>query len=523
MLRVARRRAAAVLPILFLLPSILCGQDQIQDRMFEGEACDYAGLPGFVWSGTESRHTVEEIVSYIAPVYWFSPDEPLLQGKKGAAIRMPEALPWEAKPDSPVVYYQVEEMIALAGASDRAYVPDTTDKANSMIDLSLVGALRIGYYAYFHAEAGLGAHDHDLEATEFKVVVLRSSGEYLREHSTIRCDEEMYILAVTRVTGKAHGIIWFWNVLNVDEETKFPMTLFIEEGKHAIGTDKNADGYFTPGYDVNTRVNDAWGTRDVISTWTLFSGGYQSYMTKVRYDDTRIFPPLPDDSPLTARVDSITTPGTYAVYELRPLPPASLAADDPHLYKFMSDKEVPDWPDIDQRSDLQGFVDWVEAGAAVKSLSIALRYSGDLGVTFVFPLFIVKNYEDPLSGGWLVWRMYLQDTDLRDFGAQLMYTPSASRWIDSYLATGVEWDVRNCVASNDPSGCPTDPAPGTTSTKAFFTLETGIKFRVNLGGSNLKFLTFFTDFWGLRIGVLNKGFPDITNLSYVLEFGAGSW
>ncbi len=56
-----------------------------------------------------------------------------------------------------------------------------------------------------------------------------------------------------------------------------------------------------------------------------------------------------------------------------------------------------------------------------------------------------------------------------------------------------------------------------------FVLETGIKFRVNLSGTPLKFLGFLTDFWGFRAGIKNKGFFSIDKLSYVLEFGAGVW
>ncbi len=77
----------------------------------------------------------------------------------------------------------------------------------------------------------------------------------------------------------------------------------------------------------------------------------------------------------------------------------------------------------------------------MKSLSIAYRNDGDSGLTFAFPLFIVKNFEDPLAYGFLVHRMYLKDRDLRDFGWMLNDSLSASPWIDGYFAAGVEWDV----------------------------------------------------------------------------------
>lgn len=501
-------------------------------------ACDYSSIPGVVWWGTQRRMSFQQLVSYMAPVYWFSPDEPLLEGTRGAAIRMPAALPFQEAPDAPVVYYQVKEVVTLPGTKEATITRDTIDPAATTIDLETAVLIRLGYYGYYPSEAGLGAHQHDLEAVEFKMAIVRSDGYWIQQRTNIQCDEKMYIAAVTRVTGEAHGIEWFFNVLDVDAWTVFPFHLFVEEGKHATGTDKNADGYFSPGYDVNQRVNDAWGVRDVIATGFVFSGGYQSWMTKPRTPDYRVWPPLPDDSPLLPVVaEELELVGDdFAVYELRPLPPPELGAYDKHLHRFMEDKWVPDGPKLDEKSDAEGFANWVDEGTAIRSVGVSLLYDGDLGFSWSFPFFIVRNFEDPFTGGWIVWRMYLKDTDLRDFGWQILYTPSASRWIDSYFAAGVEWDTADCVNRNLgldidlppdvltlPSGCPVDPAPGTTRTKAFFTLETGLKFRVNLGGSGIKPLLWFTDFWGVSFGVRNTGFPDITNLTYVIQFGAGVW
>jgi len=133
------------------------------------------------------------------------------------------------------------------------------------------------------------------------------------------CPEDLYLIAVSRITGKAHGLVWFWNVLDTDETASFPMHLLVEEGNHAFGTDKNGDGVFAPAYDVNVRVNDAWGVRDVIRTGMLFSGGYQSCMTKARRTERRILPPLPDDSPLRDRLAGRVEEMALAVYEIRPV------------------------------------------------------------------------------------------------------------------------------------------------------------------------------------------------------------
>ena len=483
--------------------------------------CDFSDVPGVVWWGTSPQMSLNRLASYIAPVYWFSPDEPLLRGAEGEEIMLPQVLPFEAPADRPVVYYQFDELVSVPyDALDEGVVPFTRapDPDNSIVDFEAVMTAKLSFFAYFESEVGVGAHQHDVEATEFKVFIQRSDEDYLQETSAAQCAERNYVIMVTRVSAKAHGIKWFWNVIDdVDDETRFPMFLLVEEGKHGLATDKNSDGYFTPGYDVSRYINDAWGVRDIIRGGTLFSGGYESWMMKPRQPEHRVFPPLPEDSPLVPRLarrqDSYTRGN--AVYELRPFPSSELARDDRLLYGFMRDKDVPDWPVVNERSDFEGFVDWVEEGSADRSLSIAFAVSGspnptndgDIGISFAFPLLIVKNVEAPMLGGFLVWRAYLKDDHLRDWGLMVMYTPSASRWIDTYLAMGAEWD--------------SEKIDGVWSSRSWFTLETGLKFRANISTSAVSFLGFLTNFWGLRVGIRNYGALDIKGLVYVAEIGAG--
>jgi hypothetical protein len=242
----------------------------------------------------------------------------------------------------------------------------------------------------------------------------------------------------------------------------------------------------------------------------LFTGGYQAWMTKVRRPEHRVLPPLPADSPLWPRFrQRVGDPARYAVYELRPLPAAERAGDDQGLHHFMDDKEVPGWPEMRRGQSAEDVFGWLSEGSVVKSFAVSLYVDGDLGFAFAFPLFIVKNFEDPMTGGFIVHRMYLKDDDLRDFGWMALYTPSASRWIDTYLAAGAEWDK--------------EVVNGESQTDTEFVLETGVKFRVNISTSAFKFLGVLTDFWGLRAGIKNKGFFDIDHLTYVFEFGAGAW
>jgi hypothetical protein len=479
--------------------------------------CDFSDVPGAVWWGTQSEMTVQEFVSHLAPILWFSPDEPSLNGAHGVDIATPEPFPFQTA-SGPVVYYQLKELVWSADADSIAYTPDPDDLGASVIDFESATLMVVEYYAYFAEESGLGSHQHDVEPVEFKVGVARSDGEYLRDMGHGGCEEKHYVILVTRVSGKAHGIEWFWNVVEVDQETRFPMTVLVEEGKHALATDKNGDGYFTPAYDVNVRINDAWGVRDIIRSGGLFAGGYQAWMTKIRHPADRVMPPLPADSPL--RPEGLERHAEYtsgnAVYELRPLPLTSEAeayderqGHGSHLAGFLADKEVPDAPKQKEFTSLDEAFGWVEAGSLKRSLSIALYADGDVGFSWVFPFFVVKNLNLAMSGGYIMHRMYLTGKNLSDFGWMAMYTPSASRWIDSYFAAGVEWQK----VSED----------GSSRTRSDFVLETGLKLRAQIGHSPLKFLSVLTDFWGVRFGLKNYGFFDIDQLTYVVEFGAGSF
>lgn len=460
--------------------------------------CEYAPYEQVVWHGDDPRMSIAELAAYCAPILWFSPDEPLIQGTSGVDIRMPTAFPFEEQPDAPVVYYRVREILHLPGSErESVYAHDPDDRGRATIDLSQVAGVDLTFFFYYPSEEGFGGHKHDVEATEMKIIV------WQRE----RCETCPYTLVVGLVNCKAHGVLWYDNTLDVDRETRFPMTVLVEEGKHAGCPDKNGDGYYTPGYDVNRRVNDAWGVRDVIRGGGLFSGGFESWFAKVRSDEHRVFPPLPPDSPLRERFteNGIYAP-EYAKYELRPFPHPDRAAGDATLVPFIADKGDPDWPEVDAANDLKHFGRWLTQESFVKSTSIAVRADGNVGISFVFPLFIVKNFSDPMAGGWIVNRIYLKDEKLRDFGYGLLYTTSASRWVDGYFSVGVEWDENDAGRTN-----------------AFWFAESGIKFRANIKHSPLSFMSKLTDFWGLRIGLQAGGLLPVDRWRYVIELGAGAF
>ncbi len=464
--------------------------------------CEFSEVPGIIWWGNNPKISLQDLARYCAPILWFSPDEPLLMKASGVDIRIPEPFPFEESAEGPVVYYRFRTILQWPDGAGPAYIPLSDDRNESIIDLEETVGIDLDYFFYYSEEAGLGRHDHDVESAEFKIAVWKRD----------KCPDCRYALLVTRVIGKAHGILWYDNTLEIDEAARFPMTILVEEGKHASCTDKNGDGYFTPAYDVNRHPNDAWGVRDVIGSGLLFSGGFQSWYAKVRSEEHRVFPPLPEDSPLRK---GHMKEGRYAAdnaqYSLRPFPSAEKA--QPDLVHFIADKGDPNWPLVEEATDFKKFARWVEADSFTRSLAIAYRYDGKSGFSFSFPLLIVKNVEDPLAGGFILHRIYFKDISLRDFGWMLHYTRSASRWADGYFSAGVEWDRFDSPEGNEAS----------RKMERHFVFETGVKFRFGLERGPLKFLTKLTDFWGIRFGIKNIGAFDIDRLAYVVEVGAGTW
>jgi hypothetical protein len=480
-----------------------------QQKRTGGTCDDLANMPGIFWQGTKRTMTLAEIAAYAAPVYWLSPDEPTMHRRARRDLRVPAALPFETQPESPVVYYQLDELNGTPEADGVPYVRNDKDKGASTIDLRNTSTIRLKYFTYFPSEEGVGQHQHDVEPTEFRILIGRSNGAIARQYG-YNCDNEFYLMRIMRVTGEAHGNRWYYNVLDVDQSTVLPIHLLIEEGKHASATDKNADGYFTPGYDVSVRPNDAWGVRDTIRGGTLFTGQFESWMAKIRRPEHRALPPLPADSrlmaPLIGKVDRIDE---HATYELRPLPSSTLATSDAALAKKIAEKEVENWPVVHERVSLSApLSDWFNEGRQLRPFSFAAMYDGEMGLSVAVPLLLVKTVHEPLTGGYLVHRFTFKDNNFRDLSWMLLYTPSASRWFDKYVAVGFETN-RNA----DPDG------DGVTQTDRDFALELGVKFRFRMETRVIG----VPNFWGFRMGVKNIGAVDIRNMKYVFEFGAGVW
>lgn len=481
--------------------------DLVTQESEEGPGCQLENAYGIIAAGERTKLTFKEYAGLCAPILWFSPDEPNLQGASGKDIMVPMPFPFQGEAESPVVYYRIRTLLVRADQDDDVIIEYDPERVDTIVDFRQIAGVDLDFFFYYPSEEGLGAHTHDVEAVFMKTFVQRCE----------KCATPHYGLRIDRTIAKAHGILWYDNTLVTDEYTVFPMTILVEEGKHASCPDKNQDGVYTPTFDVNRRINDAWGVRDIMRSGALSSGGWQSWMAKGRTPEYRVFPPTYEGSPIHEkyRVDGVYAPDN-AVYELRPFPRSEPAeAYDPSLTHFIADKGDENWPEVVPNTDFHKFGRWLDEDQFINSYSLSLRLEGlnygsrtnTLGLSLVFPLLVVKNVADPVGGGWFVNRIYLKDQKLRDISWNVMYTSSASRWFDGYFAMGWEWD------KDDEGNLHTDQMT-----------EAGIKMRFNMNATPLRFLTVLgTDFWGFRIGMKNKGFLNWESIGYAMEFGAGSF
>jgi hypothetical protein len=450
--------------------------------------------PGVIWRGTEPIG-LAEIAHLAAPALWFSRDEPLLK-REGTAI--PKAHPCDDPSTGPVAYYQVTQIAYRGGVEvgrPEEDDPDFFEKVDHMI---------LKYFFYYPEDFGLGGHLHDLEAVEFQVDLEREAG--------------CYQLQIEEVTALAHGNRWYSNNLEVTDDTKFPMTIIVEEGKHGSATDRNADGYFTRGYDINQTINDASGVRDVMGSGVLLSSGYNPEMTKPRRFEHRVLPPE-TELPCVSSFDSSLqiSEGYLARYDLRPGNRVPRCAGIPegreHLYSFMRYQQFGEEELPDQYASAGIDDAFRNLKTPDRFLSVSLRGEGALGVALVF-----RGLD--LRQGWVVPKI-----NVNGFTASggLMYTPSASRFFDWYLAGGLHRQyetITETIEIDAPDGRREIEVVRPTQWNVYW--ETGIKLRARVPGKARPFVLGYS-FAGLRVGVQALGIGRLDDIRLIVEIGAGAW
>jgi len=444
---------------------------------------DPAAPAGVAWQGAAAPD-LPAIAALLAPVLWYSSDEPLIVLRDGQPIPQPH--PSDRPATSAVVYYQATDFVLrgeerVSGTGDED--PRFFDKVDHFV---------LKYFFYYDEDRGLSPHAHDLEAISVLVRLERADGG-------------CYRIRVPRVDGHAHGLDWYANSLRVERDTVFPLTVLVEEGKHASAPDRNGDGVYTPGYDVNIRVNDAWGLRDVLGSSVLFGAGFSASMAKPRDDAFRLLPPT--DAPVCGqrRLSRATPAPGLGRYELRSaytVPEAVPAiAERRRLLDMMRFHQFgPAWPpdqhDSDvarELSDPENLFTWISAiNARVDSRRFGASVQGpglDLREVWLVPRLLVNR-------GWAV---------------EALVTPSASRWADWYVAAGYERGLT-----------PPDAAGADGPSRNGFAGEVGLKLRVNVSG-RARWAALGYRFAGVRMGVRANGFARLRQPRLILEIGAGAF
>jgi hypothetical protein len=203
----------------------------------------------------DPRLPVQTLAERAAPILWFSPDEPLRQpGSENRNI--PEALPGDAPVTYPLVYYRVSRIIddkIKTESENNAFDIDTRELALKTLD-----EVTVRYYFYYREDKGFHGHRNDLESLRLDIgfTPLDASGRKPKGGATAK----YYVAHIKTAVGAAHGVSWYSNQLDIgkdERDVSLPLTILVEEGKHAVSPDRNADGFYSPGYDVNRRYNDA--------------------------------------------------------------------------------------------------------------------------------------------------------------------------------------------------------------------------------------------------------------------------
>ncbi len=397
---------------------------------------------------------------------------------RGGAKRVPGSHPCDKPCTGPVVYYQALEVVLRGG--DEVGDPETDPQFFEKVD-----RLILKFFFYYDQDIGVGHHTHDLEAIEAHVILDYNAGSC----SQIRLD---------RVEALAHGIRWYTNVLDVQPDTVLPLTILVEEGKHASCPDRNSDGIFTPGYDVNVRVNDAWGVRDVMGAGAVLGTSFSSSMAKTRDAAFRLSPPASDNACSGARGPaSLAQSAGLGQYELRPassVPHCPLTGPvDGRLAGMMDYHAFGEPPD--QHSTEVGLVlTGPESLSRIVTGISARLESSKLGIGLTGP-----GIDLPVF--WLVPRFSIVEDS---YSAEALITPSASRWAGWYISGGYSTFLKEGIRKHGFAG------------------ELGLKLRVTMEGKR-KWALLGYSFAGVRFGIRADGFGSLSRPRAIIEFGAGAF
>jgi hypothetical protein len=497
-------------------------------------------LPGLIWCGTagQNKISVQTFAEYAAPILWFSPNEPLPLDK------VPQPLPGHEATGA-VVYYRISDLLLRSG------ILKSEVDSSKEIQLDQIKALTIKYYFYYSIDSGFHEHTHDLESVRLDINFTARNEKGKEVEDPTRGTH--YVANITSVSGAAHGVTWYANQLDFGEregDTSLPITLLIEEGKHATSPDRNADGFYSPGYDVNKRYTDAWGVRDLIGSGELGSAKYEGSMTKPRRPEHMVKVRPSDDGMRRCLLQPYTGEHKNALaassreYTLTPAQKfeteAELQTRLDEQRKSAREKQArlgkkDENNNNDENEDkITGWVKREKFGQPPKkkdgdpwllralrwgtgierneefldAIPIAYRAEGrQHGFTILPPIFRYK----PFFGGYVLPKLNFMFSSTREgasagsripdrpirFSLEGLYTPSAARTFDWYATSGAEW---------------ARPGPG-RGYEGRLVNEGGLRFRFNWNNLLL----------GGRVGLRVTGFAEARAPRFIFEFGTGAF
>ena len=538
-----------------------------------------------VWASCdgEAPISLHEVAVRARPVLWFSRDEPLTAGSGPLPSEWPRRNPDDATPDD-VVYYRVTKIKSASSDDDLARVLRervaadaralvTSSRANSEaiaempLDPGLLRQMKefvIRYLFYYPNELGAHSHRHDLESVELRVVVEDADERGDPRPQKKPCRQ----IRVATFYGAAHGLGLYTNVLDLDivmrdrlDETAavvqstsrrrkdvpadqptpierpiqsdpfWPLIVLVEEGKHASAPDRNGDGVFTPNYDVNRFVADAWGVRDTMRSRQL-SPAFRSDTFKRRVPEIVIDragtlrPAQEQDSWAGEAFDRHLR---YAYLLRRATQESEICGDarrdvsdrersmqqyaaditrelgSGHPDRLLAGKSFCGDTTLQSRVTTVDVLEKVSFGGAYNGfthwwerISGSVRFDGGSGWAATIPV----GVQVPGLGGWVVGRLsgpWPGSTSRKS--ADVAYMPSASRFADWYLASGIDYGYFE--------------APDHVEQGTRFALETGVKFRFPIPD--------WGTFFGGRIGIRANGQKSLGTARIVFEIGAGIW
>jgi hypothetical protein len=407
-----------------------------------------------VWCGRgRDRLSFEELATAAAPTLWFSPDEPLMGVGN---VHLPEVIRCLGSPsarsdqqslastaagprEESTVYYRIARVELHGKGCDLDLLDAQT------LPLGCVRKVAIRYYFYYELDVGVHSHWNDLERVE----LILGFDHHPSEEGLPPKDRRVFKATLLYAKGYAHEGEWQTNILHVKDPPYpvLPLTILVEEGKHASCPDRNADGLYTPGYDVNARTNDAWGVRDV----------FASKLPGARYRQEQFKPRRSSEEDPTGPAHRIGGPASglphrYALVSAHdrtpcdvPMPEGEEAAQHPlsgllrlakpyRLDHLMTKHGFGEPPEI-YTSRLRFHYGRLGGLATVKNFAVGVSFLErklPWGVlTFNLP------WEVPLAGGWAFLRAEATSDHPRDTALGLGYTPSVGRFADWYAVVGL--------------------------------------------------------------------------------------